>query len=178
MLEADDLQQWLNRQITSSPETVRIEGALSEIRREIALRDAQAVSAGRPLARRPRRGTAAAPAPLPDRRPDVLTRMASVSYTDPAEMSAQYDLIMQWLAMPQLAASERRILEVERANLAVLLQGERQRAAGERQATRLTLALTPAKAHEGAQLGSLVAVIEGIVADPASPELFWIYDRG
>ena len=178
VLEADDLQQWLDRQITSSPQTIRIEAALSEIRLEIALRDAQAVSAGRPPARRPRRGTAAAPAPLPARRPDVLTRMSSVSYTDPAEMRAQYDLIMQWLAVPQLAASERRILEVERANLAVLLQGERQRAAGERQATRLTLALTPAQADQGTQLGNLAAVIEGIVADPASPELFWIYDRG
>ncbi len=178
VLEADDLQQWLNRQITSSPDTIRIEEALSEIRREVARRDAQAVSAGRPPARRPRRGTAAAPAPLPDRRPDVLTRMSSVAYTDPAEMRAQYDLIMQWLAVPQLAASERRILEVEQANLSVLLQGERQRAAGERQATRLALALTSAQADQGTQLSNLATVIEGIVADPATPELFWLYDRG
>jgi hypothetical protein len=178
VLEADDLQQWLNRQITSSPNTIRIEETLSELRREITHRDAQAVSAGRPTAHRPRRGTAAAPTPLPDRRPDVLTRMSSVAYTDPAEMRAQYDLIMQWLAVPQLAASERRILEAERANLSVLLQGERQRAVGERQATRLALALTPAQAGQGMQLGNLAAVIEGIAADPANPELFWIYDRG
>lgn len=180
VLEADELQQWLVRQTTSSQETARIEEMLPLIRREIARRDAQAVMAGRPPERRPRRRQVAgtvARAPLPDRRPEILARMSSVHYSDPAEMRAQYDLIMRWLAVPELPASERRILEAERGNLAVLLQDERQRAASARQAARLLLMLTPAQSDLGSQLGSLANIIDGIVPDAANPTLFWIYDR-
>lgn len=181
VLEADELQQWLSRQTTSSPESSRIEEVLPLIRREIASRDAQAIAAGRPPARSPRRrsaATPAAPTPRPAQRPEVLTRMSSVPYADPAEMRSQYDLIMQWLATPDLPGAERRILEAERGNLAVLLQDERQRAAGARQAARLSLALTPAQSGQGSELGSLANVIEGIAGDTANPDLFWIYDRG
>jgi hypothetical protein len=181
VLEADELQQWLSRQTTSSPESSRIEEVLPLIRREIARRDAQAIGAGRPPARRPRHRSAATPAvptPRPEQRPEVLTRMASVPYADTAEMRSQYDLIMQWLAMPDLPGSERRILEAERGNLAVLLQGERQRAAGARQAERLSLALTPAQSGQDSELGNLANIIVGIVGDTANPELFWIYDHG
>ncbi|HET7865315.1 MAG TPA: DUF4157 domain-containing protein, partial [Burkholderiaceae bacterium] len=181
VLEADELQQWLSRQTTSSPESSRIEEVLPLIRREIARRDAQAIAAGRPPARSPRRrsaATPAAPTPRPAQRPEVLTRMSSVPYADPAEMRSQYDLIMQWLAVPDLPGSERGILEAERGNLAVLLQDERQRAAGARQAARLSLALTPAQSSQGSELGALADIIEGIAGDTANPELFWIYDHG
>jgi hypothetical protein len=180
VLEADELQQWLDRQTTSSANTGRIEEVLGEVRREIARRDAQAVMAGRRPARvGRRRGAASAPAaPLPDRRPQILERKASFSYTNPAEMRAEYDLIMQWLVRTDLPRPERDILETERANLAGLLQGERVRAAGARQAARLQLALTPGQSNQGSELAGLANVIMGIAGDPANPEQFYIYDRG
>lgn len=178
VLEADELQQWLTRQTSSSSETDRIEEVLSQFRREIARRDAQAIIAGRAPTRTPRSRTPAAPVVLPEHRPQILTRMGSVNYTNPAEMRTEYDLIMQWLTVPDVPQPERRILESERMNLTILLQGERERVAGARQAERLTLALTPTQSGQGSELGNLANIIEGIAGDTGNSELFWIYDRG
>jgi hypothetical protein len=179
LFEADELQQWLERQTASSQETIRIEEVLEEIRAEIARRDARAAIAGRPP-RRPRRGrrAAAEASATPDRRPQILTRMTSVLYTDPAEMRAEYDLIIEWLMRSDLPSRDRRILETERANLFALLQGERQRVAGQRSADRLRLALSREQDDQAAALAGLAKVIEGISADSVNPELFYIYDRG
>ena len=103
--------------------------------------------------------------------------MTSVAYEDPAEMRTEYDLIMQWLARPELSASERRILTLERDNLAPQLNMDRERVASERHAARVRSALT-ADPEAADALANLARTIQSITGEPDNPELFYIYHQG
>jgi len=176
--EIDELLQWQGRQIQSSADTIRIEEALAALRKEAAKREAAGKPPGRGRRRRPRRGrrgSADEEPPLPARRPRILIEMTSVYYHDPAEMRAEYDLIMEWLPRRDLARPERQILEQERDNLAPQLQEDRSRVVARRQAERLQTALTPADQDVGRAVEVAARAIVGIVADPNDPGLFYLY---
>jgi hypothetical protein len=179
--EIDELNQWVQRQTTSSPDTARIEESLGLLRAEVTRRD-RAAAGPSERGRRGRRGTRTTPTtgtePLPARYPRVLTEMTSVAYENPAEMRAEYDLIMQWLARPELSASERRILTVERDNLAPQLNIDRERVAGERHAARVRGALTPPDPEAVDALTNLARTIQSISAEPDNPAVFYIYHQG
>ena len=180
--EIDELNQWLQRQTSSSHDSALIEESLRLLRAEVTRRDRAATGPSEREGRRGRRrGTRTAPTPstepLPARYPRVLTEMTSVAYADPAEMRAEYDLIMQWLARPELSASERRILTAERNNLAPQLNVDRERVAGERHAARVRSALTPDPEAADA-LTNLARTIQSITGEPDNPELFYIYHQG
>jgi len=183
--EADELTQYLDRQIESSGDTARIQEVLAMLRAEINRREAattdRAGSSGRGRRRSRGRRSAAtteSTTPLPDRYPRILTEMTSVAYTDPAEMRTEYDLIMQWLARSDISQAERAILVAERDSLAPQLRSDRERVASERHAARVRAALTPAAEDEANALRQLASTIEGIVAEPTHPDLFAIYHQG
>jgi hypothetical protein len=180
--EIDELNQWLQRQTTSSPDTVRIEESLGLLRAEVTRRDRAAAGPSERAGRRGRRGATrttptASTEPLPARYPRVLTEMTSVAYENPAEMRAEYDLIMEWLARRELSATERRILTAERDNLAPQLNIDRERVATERHAARVRSALTPDPGAADA-LTNLARTIQSITAEPDNPALFYIYHQG
>lgn len=178
--ELDALGQYLERQTESSEDTVRIGEAIASLRAEIDRRDAaarpSAARGGGPRDRRRTTATAAVDAPLPDRYPRVLLETTSVAYADPAEMRAEYDLVMQWLGHADISRQQRRILQEERDNLAPQLQVDRERVATARHAERLRAALTPADRDDGHALETLAATIEGIAADPADPAVSYLHD--
>jgi hypothetical protein len=181
--EIDELNQWLQRQTTSSHDSALIEESLGLLRAEVNRRDRAAAGPDERAGRRGRRrGSRTTPTPstepLPSRYPRVLTEMTSVAYEDPAEMRAEYDLIMQWLARPELSASERRILTAERNNLAPQLNVDRERVVSERHAARVRSALTPADPAAANALTDLARTIQSITGEPDNPELFYIYHQG
>jgi hypothetical protein len=181
--EIDELNQYLQRQTTSSADTGRIAEALTSLRAELNRRDTAAAGPRTPAARRARRGVRApAPAgstePLPARYPRVLTEMTSVMYADSADMRAEYDLIVQWLARPEISATERRALNAERDNLAPQLNIDRQRVVSERHAERVRTALTPPDPEAVDALANLARTIQGIAGEPGNPNLFYIYHQG
>src|SRR5436853_202609 len=83
----------------------------------LARRDAQAMTAGRRPAHKGRHSAKGSPITRPKRRPQVLDQTSKSSYANPTQMRVEYDLVMQWLAVPDLRQSERRILENERETL-------------------------------------------------------------
>ncbi len=173
--EIDELNQWLQRQITSSEDTIRIENTLAVLRREAARREKQTQ---RPRGSQRRRGsqrTSADQAERPTRRPRILLERTSVAYADPAEMRAEFDLIMEWLARGDLPAAERAILRMERDNLAPQLQQDRVRVVATRGAARLQTALTPTERDEASALEYAARAIRGIQADASNPQLFYLY---
>lgn len=177
--EIDELSQWLDRQTASSEDTVRIEEAVRQLRAEVNRRDA---SAAGPRARTRRRGRRDSPStpganadPLPARYPRVLTEMTSVAYEDPVEMRAEYDLIMQWLARNEISEAERRILIVERDNLAPQFRSDRACVVRERHAARITAALTAAQSEDANALEQYARAIQSIAADPTRPDVYFIY---
>lgn len=181
LTEIDELMQFLDRQTSSSEETVRVEEALSILRAEVNRREA--ATAERPRRRNRRRtsskqATAVNVESLPSRYPRVLTEMTSVSYVDSSEMREEYDLIMQWLAREDISESERRILLVERDNLAPQLRRDRERVTAERHAARVRVALTPTAMDQTSALMSMTRTIQGIAADLQNPNIFYIYHEG
>ncbi|HXI45137.1 MAG TPA: DUF4157 domain-containing protein [Candidatus Acidoferrales bacterium] len=168
--ETDELQAWLDRQITSSIDETRIREAMTELRREITRRERETRAAGRARPRRQRSAEG-----LPARRPRVLAERSSFVYSDPAEMRAEYDLIMEWLARRDIPRAERRILEIERDNLAPQFSQDRARVAGEERVRRLQTALTPSDRETGRELEVAARAISGVARDEANPNLFYLY---
>lgn len=176
--ELDDLHQYLQRQTSSSADTVRVEQGLALLRAEVGRREA-AAGPRRPT-QRGRRGRAAPSSaePLPARYPRILTELTSVAYADPAEMRAEYDLIMQWLARQDISANERRILVAERNNLAPQLRTDREQVVTERHAARVRSALTPGDQNAAGALQSLARIIQSIAGEPGNSGIFYIYHQG
>jgi hypothetical protein len=179
--EIDELDQYLQRQTSSSPESGLIEDALVRLRAQVRLQEAN-TAAPAPRRGRGRRRRQAPPAAetgaTPMRMPRVLQETTSVAYDDPAQMREEFDLVMQWLARRDITAAQREILEAERANLAPQFTVERQRVAGARHAERVRSALTPDQTSEADQLETLTRTILGIAAEPGNPAVAYIYHRG
>jgi hypothetical protein len=177
LAEVDELTQYLDRQTSSSPETVRIEQAVASLRAEVNRRDAAATGP-----RASRRGTTrhstVSAAPLPARYPRILIEMTSVAYTNPEEMREEYDLIMQWLARTESSANERRILIAERDSLAPQLRTDRERVITERHSARIRTALTSADEDQSRALATLARTIQGITPDPARSSVSYIWHQG
>ena len=175
LAEVDELAQYLDRQTSTSPESARIEQALVSLRAEVNRRE---VATADPRSRGRGRRAAAAPAsdaPLPSRYPRILTEMTSVAYADPAEMRAEYDLIMQWLTRREIGANERRILTAERDSLGPQLRSDRQRVVAERHAARLTTALSPSD-EDAHALETMARTIQGISREQG--DVFYIHHQG
>ncbi len=180
--DVDELTQYQSRQTSSSPDTIRIEEALSSLRAEVSRRDA-VTSGSRPHGRgrsreRGRTTAGAGVEPLPSRYPRILTEMTSVAYRDPAEMRAEYDLIMQWLSRDETLDNERRILTAERDNLAPQLRSDRERVATERNAYRISAALSPLAEDGSHALETQVRTIQGIASEPGNDPVSYIYHQG
>lgn len=180
--EIDELTQYLSRQTSSSTETSQLEESVTQLRAEVDRRET-AAAGSRPRARgRTRRRATGTPAtsavPLPTTYPRVLVEMTSVAYVDPAEMRTEYDLIMQWLARPDISVDERRIMSIERDNLAPQLTADRERVVSERHAERARLALTPTETGSATELVEFTQTILGIAIEPGNPSIAYIYHRG
>jgi hypothetical protein len=175
--ELDELVQWLGRQTSSSADTVRIEEAVTILRRRTSELERLAAGPTR-RERSARRNAPHAEAAPPARYPRILTEMTSVAYTNPAEMREEYDLVIQWLARRDISTSQRRILTAERDNLAPLLSADRARVVGERQAARVRAALTPAAEGDAHELETVARTITAISSEPVNPEVFYIYHGG
>lgn len=175
LYEIDELSQWLDRQIASSAETIRLRESLNELRKEYARRET-VTRRTKPRAAKAARSAHADAVPAAPR-PRILIELTSVSYTDPADMRFEYDLIAQWLMRDDLSADERRTLLTERSNLATLLQLDRAQVVSERHAARLEAALGDEGQAGVNRLVQSARVIEGIAADPSNANLFYIYQR-
>lgn len=182
LADIDEIRQYLQRQTTSSEESVQLESALAQLQREVARRDAAAGRSSRPRRGARRRGGGASPSNASaaadiasqERSPHVLTEQSSVQYDSPAEMRDEYNLIMRWLERSDLTPSQRSLLLAERSNLAPQLNLDRAHVVAERHASRVQAALTPEDDDENG-LRTQARTIQGIVPDPAQPGTCYIY---
>ena len=172
-----EIEQYLARQRTSSFKGVRLEKVLDSLYRRAGELNLQIAKAERAGLRGGRRGKAKVP--HPDRLPRVLAQKASVAYSSPGEARAEYDLVMQWLALPDLERRDRRVLNLERANLEWILDSDQQRVATERHAARVRAALAvKSDGNAAATLLSLARTIESIRKDPEDDRIYWLYYQG
>ncbi|MEU5046273.1 eCIS core domain-containing protein [Streptomyces griseorubiginosus] len=182
--EARAVDEWLDRQISSTPETDRMLEAKAALRAELARRAPALTAAGprgRPAAARgARRPAAAAPEPaLPDTEmPHVLRDRASTALTDPAEIRAESDRIAAWLLRPDVSRADRALLREELALLAPAVTADLDRARTQRRQTRLARALSPATTQDRAGVLGSLRIIDSIRPYQAAPGSAYVIHEG
>ncbi|MFC8365662.1 DUF4157 domain-containing protein, partial [Streptomyces griseorubiginosus] len=182
--EARAVDEWLDRQISSSPETDRMLEARAALRAELARRAPALTAAGPrsrpPAARGARRPAGAAPEPaLPDTEmPHVLRDRAGTALTDPAEIRAESDRIAAWLLRPDVSRADRALLREELALLAPAVTADLDRARTERKQTRLARALSPTTTQDRAGVLANLRIIDSIRPYQAAPGSAYVVHEG
>ncbi|MGW3287117.1 eCIS core domain-containing protein [Streptomyces sp. NPDC001002] len=183
--EARAVDEWLGRQIASTPETDRMLEAKAALQAELARR-APALTAAGPRNRpaRPRGGRRSAPAPaveqvLPETEmPHVLRDRVSIPLTDPVEVRAEADRIAAWLQRSDVSRADRATLRQELALLEPTVAADLDRASTERQQTRLARALAPDGTQDRAGILANLRIIESIRPYAEAPGSAYVVHDG
>ena len=172
--DIDQIQEWQARQTTSgSAESVRLDGALSVLQAEVARR--QQGAAGRPA--RGGRGQQQVPyAPVADTPlPRVVAEQRTINYSSPEEMRQEADNIMALLQHKDLPPNDRRILNIELANLTTQLNQGRTQQAQQRRAQIVAAAIAPSQGGgDQAQTLESLRKIDSIHPLPDHPEMSYL----
>jgi len=166
--EARAVDEWLRRQIATTPEFDRMKEAEAAIQAELARRAPALTPTGprtRPAA--PRTGRRSTPARAPEVLPEteiphVLRDRVSMPLTDPAEVRAEADRIAAWLLRPDVSRADRATLRQELALLAPTVAADLDRAGAERQQARLARALAPTGTQDRAGVLANLRIVESI----------------
>lgn len=177
--ELAEVEEWLSRQISSSPEADRIEEARAALTAEIARRQ-RAMRAPDRRRRGGRRGGGVAAKELPPQTqmPRVLSERTSTELTDPVEVREEVDRITTWLQRPDLSRDDRSVLRGELANLAPTLGADLAQASAGRRQARLARALTPSSGTDRAGVLASLRVIEGIRPYEEQPGMAYVLHEG
>ncbi|MFJ6079971.1 DUF4157 domain-containing protein [Streptomyces sp. NPDC092369] len=182
--EARAVDEWLGRQIASTPEVDRMMEAKAALQAELARRAPALIPSGprtRPV--RPRGGRRSAPASAPEVLPDtemphVLRDRVSMALTDPVEVRAEADRIAAWLLRPDVSRADRATLRQELALLEPTVAADLDRASTERQQVRLARALAPTVTQDRAGILANLRIIESIRPYDASPGSAYVIHEG
>jgi hypothetical protein len=149
--EANQIQEWLNRQIRTSPESIRLKQVQQALVEAASAKEqrAKAKAIPAPRARKPTRGRAkeapaAASAPeTADTRPRLLREQRSLQIDDVGTLLREYDEIHEYLQRRGIAEEDRETLQLELAHLEPLVARELARRSAVRRADVIQGALTP-----------------------------------
>jgi hypothetical protein len=151
--EANQIDEWLSRQTSTSRESMRMEQIRDAFRREAA---SQAKKQGKPA--KPAKPTKKAKAkgkggpakvstepPEVDQRPRALREQSSIDTSDPDVLQREYDEIMAYLQRKDVPAADRKALQVELATLTPQLDQVLGQRAQFRHAEEINRAIMPSK---------------------------------
>ncbi|MBW2690220.1 MAG: DUF4157 domain-containing protein, partial [Deltaproteobacteria bacterium] len=160
--EADEIQQWLNYQIQTTPETIILEKALESIGAEFE-RDNEVFLQHQKKKTRGRKRNSI-------QKPRILREGTSVQISDPDEVREEVDLIVSWLHLKDLPSDEREILQIELENLEPSLREARVQKVDERRAIKIEQALTPELSEDAlVQMVEAQKLIDNIIPLPNQP---------
>ncbi|QDB79401.1 DUF4157 domain-containing protein [Georgenia wutianyii] len=172
------LEQWRDRQTSSTPELASVERGLARLRSVLQERDRARRAADRPVKRRgPRsRQPAARDSDLPA--PRILTERSSVQYTEPADVDAEVDRIMAALERPGLSRADREVLRRELESLAPQFGQARQAGAAARHVERVARIFETSDTDVVAQLTHVTDQLAALLPDPRQPGGLVAYHHG
>jgi hypothetical protein len=179
--ELTEVEEWLSRQIVSSPDADRMEEAKAALTAEIGRRQGAMQAPDRSRRRGgARRGRAASPEELPPQTqmPRVLGERTSSRLTDPDEIRTEVDRITAWLQRPDLSRDDRSILRQELATLAPSLGAGLAQASAERRQARLAQALAPGGSGDRAAVLANLRTIEAIRPYQEQPGMVYVVHDG
>ena len=173
----DENETIIGEQIQTTPDRIRRERRLDE------LKAAQAVLAGKAMGgrkpeRKGRRDRASKPKEMPPK-PETLAAGRSIDYSkrSAAEINRELDLVVRYLAAGP-SNDERQILEAELPSLEQAAGKARQDKREAKRAERLGEALTPAKGDESAQLTETLSRVQNAERDGAHAGIWLIHHDG
>ncbi|WP_170850834.1 DUF4157 domain-containing protein [Arthrobacter sp. OV608] len=179
--ELNEVDEWLGRQISSSPDVDRMQEAKAALEAEVHRRQGAMTAQDRPQRRRAgRRDRPQAPAELPAQTemPRILREHTSTQLTEPAEIRAEVDRITAWLQRPGLSRADRSILRQELSNLVPGLGADLAQASGERRQARLASALSPSVSNDRAGVLANLRMIESIRPYQEQPGMAYVVHDG
>ncbi|MEV6489099.1 DUF4157 domain-containing protein [Actinoplanes sp. NPDC051633] len=181
--ELNEVDEWLGRQISSSPDVDRMQEAKAALEAEVRRRQGAMAAQDRPRRRGRRAGTTGRPQaeaelPAQTEMPRILREQTSEQLTDPAEMRAEVDRITAWLQRPDLTRADRSILRRELMTLAPGLSADLAQASGERRQARLAQALAPSGSNDRAGVLANLRMIESIRPYQEQPGMAYVVHNG
>lgn len=172
--DIDEIQQWLGRQISSTPESAHLEEALQLLTVEKRRKEKRARAQKRKKKRRQKADAVSELQP-----PRILRERTSVQYQSDEEVNQEIDLIMDWLANKRLSRQDRQLLQTELNNLAPQFNQGRNEALQQRQANRLQRVLVGSgPVDETKALVQVASVLQNLSPDPQLPDVFLIIHEG
>ncbi len=134
--DIDQINEWMGRQISTTPEGIQLEHALAGLQAEVAKRN-KSVAARTikpPPKPKGKQKQAAAPDPVPDASqiPRVLKEQSTIVYRDAEERKEELDKVVAWMQRSDVSKSDRQLLRMELADLAPNFDKDRAKGAGER----------------------------------------------
>ena len=165
--DIDQIQEWMDRQTHSTPESVNLEIALQQLKNEV---DRRTKNTAQKSIKTPRAGKGGGTKPqgsiseVPgsDDRPRVLIDRASQVYKDAADRKDQLDRIVDYLQRPGLSKGDRDALRGELRFLAPGFEQDRAQQAGDRKSQIIHKAIGMPSGDNTAQLLDALRRIDGI----------------
>jgi hypothetical protein len=178
--DIDEIEEWISRQTTSSPEMDRMNEALGTLRKELAQRQGGVRKAAKAPAKakgKRKDGAKAGDGPEPasaESMPRILRERSSIQYDSPEEARAEVDRIVAWLQRSDLSRADRSTLQLELEGLAPQFEQTRQKRAQERRSQAIAHALAPTAglADANAQVLDSLSRVDGIVPLADRPGFF------
>lgn len=161
--EANQIQEWIDRQTATTPDVLRMEKVRDEL---LAGADASLRNAFKD--RKPRRSskrtgakaqTPADAAAAEAEKPRILRERSSVATTEPGTASREFDEIVSYLQRPGIPAEEKKILQAELLNLVPALEQDLQRSAAKR---RLAYVSDTLERASGGDMRNLARLLDHI----------------
>lgn len=176
--DIDEINQWLGRQNTTTPDSIRLEEALDLLITEKNRKEKK--SLGDKPKRRSRRRKSARKKMTDSsiRKPRILRERTSVQYETAEEVNMEIDLIIAWLEQDDISSEDRALLKNELDQLAPQFHQGREKAKAERRAARLQRVFDPSEDDGFTQLQRVTRVVQGIAQDPSRPDVFLIFHEG
>lgn len=169
--EANQIDEWIARQTTSSRDDARLLEVRNRLRAEAGAREHRA---SRPTPRRKKGKQAQAAGAVEsggtDTRPRFLRKRSSIGSSDPAALAAEYDELLSYAQDDKVPKEERELVQLELANLRPAMRDELARRSNQRHAEAIGNALTPDAAWDvRSHLSGAAQRIDSIRALPHHP---------
>ena len=163
--DVDQINEWMGRQISTTPESIQLEDALAGLRAEVARRNRNvAAKSIKPPRPKGKKHQAAAPDPSAgeSEKPRVLAERTSIVFQDAAERKEELDRIVGWLQRPDVSKADRETLRTELNFLAPDFDQDRAKGADERHAKVIQQAIGMPSNGNTAELLSAMRRIDEI----------------
>jgi len=182
--DADEISEWLGRQIEGTPQTDLMQSALTRVQTELAGRIRKASAAVLKAPRPNKKSKSASPSiemdptknASTDDRPRVLIEKASPDLPTPEDRKQELDKVITWLQRTDVSRSDRKLLQAELTALAPSFEKDRVQGAQQRKIQVIQKAVAMPADGDKTKLLDALHRIDSIHPLAGSPGIQYLMD--